>query len=360
MWYTRLSGGTSFSTISSMANSRANASVFRANNGGEDPIFMWFGYYWYPMLLSRDKSNNVVLTLWLANIYFNDYDDIPLGANFKYEAAQYGLGEFDYDGDKKNYEDPGGDVPDSVEVVTDIGFNNGYMYAPVYSNRFDPNSYDRTKVFNFFNADNYSMPDNLYKNWADIGYLTDMSYQTFLDGELCMHGQEIVDFSGRWSSGYEQFLVKPRNIAWQETQSAKQILGMSYNLSNESWSTSLSDEGFYSSNNNYAHVSGSDSWADEYAWLPSLSEIGYSGVSGLWGASTDQRRCYETHTSWFEVGYNKMKAEPSTWTRSANYKNTYGYYFIKPSGDGKAVGTFSTKVFRPCIHVNLTALESKR
>lgn len=135
-----------------------------------------------------------------------------------------------------------------------------------------------------------------------------------------------------WGEG----LVTPQSIPWQQEQSAKEILGMAYNLSNESCLTTTSDSGFYSHENNYANISGSNSWASSGIWLPSLSEIGYSGVSGLWGLSDADR----------SSAINLM-------TRSANYKQSYGYYFVKSSGNGKGIGILQEMAIRPCIHLSL-------
>ena len=361
--YKALSGSTSFSTISAMADSKANASVFRSNNGGVNPVLLFDTYYWYPMLLSRDKNNNVILTLWLANTYVEDnyYDGLYGGAvaNFESEYSWYGLGSYVFYGDYEYYTLPDETVPEKVRIYTDIGFSNGYMYAPLFSNKDEYDYFPRNESrFNFFSADNYSMPDNLYKTWADYLWLTSVEWEAFVDGELVYYYQGGVDLVCNYCSS--KYCVKPRDVAWQENQSAKEILGMTYNLPNESWSTTVSDDGFYSSENNYADISGSDGWADEYVWLPSLSEIGYSDTNGLWGASAEQRACYDVDASRYKVGYNEISGRQSTWTRSANYKQSYGYYFIKSDGNGKAVGSFGARVYRPCVHLNLTAIEADR
>lgn len=233
------------------------------------------------------------------------------------------------------------------KVFVSAGFNRGYMYAPIMLSSYDDYVWEDGVV-----ADAYSSPNNIYSAWATSDVLkvevdTYDKYDEYIDGGYI----DLISLP-------TNYLVTPRQMSWQENQSAKEILGMAYNLSNESWSTTLSDDGFYSSNNNYADIESSDGWADEYLWLPSLSEIGYSGTNGLWGTSTDQRACYGTNS--FKVGVRQATMVNNTWTRSANYKQSYGYYFIKSSGDGKSVGTLGARVFRPCIHLNLTALEQGR
>lgn len=309
-----------------MADNNANASDFRENNDDKDVVFLFAGHYWYPMYLSKDNSDNVILTLWHANMSDErclEYaQEIGIGAK-----DQECYSESDYV---------------SCTFYSDVGYANGCLYVPVYS-QCNGRAGDLKFADFGMKADSYSSPSNLYSVWwAGNSTYTSLEelwwYGELEDGTTLI----VLSASSQWTrngkSSLTHLLVTPSSMAWQENQSAKKILGAPYNLSNESWSTSVSDDGFYSSNNNYASISGSSDWASIYYFLPSLSEIGYSGVSGLWGASDTQRACYDTGSH--QIGYNAFQSYPTTWTRSANYKQSYGYYFIKSDGNGKGSGGF--------------------
>lgn len=346
--YKYLTGsGDSFTLIETLADSNANADYFRSVNGGENSLVKFYGCYWYPMYLSRDKNNNVILTLWCGN---------TLGQNFVKDETYYGHGEYEVTDPERVANLTQEDDSVVAYVNMDVGFSNGYMYAPIYSQTLTDEG-DEYPGFGLI-ADNYTTPGNLYKLW-NVDDLTYLTWECFdINDEGTDHGQYMIEIGLGLTFYYAKYFTKPRQMSWQENQSAKEILGMTYNLSNESWSTSVSNDGFYSASNNYANVSGSDAWADEYVWLPSLSEIGYSGTNGLWGASTSQRACSDTGS--YAIGYNGFTSYPTTWTRSANYKQSYGYYFINSSGDGKGVSATSARVYRPCVHLNLTAIEADR
>lgn len=165
-------------------------------------------------------------------------------------------------------------------------------------------------------------------------------------------------------SGLSKYLAFPCQIPWQQNQSAKEVLGLPYNLSNEACAIGVSDDGFYSSENNYSNYidedDGYQGWALDALWLPSLSEIGYSGKSGLWGMEESERSSNVNNSGTVGSGTAAVEIDNGVWTRSANYKQSYGYYFVKEGGSGKGVGALRAKVIRPAIHLNLTAIEAER
>lgn len=347
--YTEIGGeGTGFEEISSMAGNNTKASSFKGT-----PILRFMDSTWVPVYLSKDKNNNVIMTLW------NFYSFYGKGLNMvNYSLyARYGSC------DGEIFKPVGGY---RLFRITDSLFRfDQYDGAP-----FCPMGYSKSSdKHGVISADNYSNPGNLYKFCTRSGTSNFISFtQIILDEDTREPDLTVRDefddtpitlgnYGAGASDDITKYLVTPRDVPWQENQSAKEILGLPYNLSNEAWSLSVSDDGFYSSKNNYAHISGSDSWADEYLWLPSLSEIGDNGENGLWGVGTRLRM--NSLREHFQAAGSSV-AEAGTWTRSANYKQTHGYYFIKSSGDGKGVGTVERRKYRPCVHLNLTAIEADR
>ncbi len=149
--------------------------------------------------------------------------------------------------------------------------------------------------------------------------------------------------------GLAQYLVTPEHVLWQkEGQSTQTFIGgedaISYNCPNENWSNDVPDDGFYVDENgdatkyNYAHKTGNDAWKDDYLWLPSLSETGYTNkYNGIWCTSENQRK--NMAYSWSRTGYY-------------SYSN-YAYYFT-PGGYYWRYHVESTYGVRPALHLNLT------
>ena len=309
------------STLIEYAASSPNASDFRAvtygteKTAGQDVRVTFGGFTWYVMYLSLNSKGNPVITLWLDNYPQNISD-----------------GQEDY----------------SKEL--DSWWTNGYIFCNLNEGMIRADAEG-----GFSDAGNYN-----YVNDMD-NYLqhtvNDSSWCFFVPGKSVKFAVNGL---------FRQYCIESYYMPWQEYESAKEILGLPYDLPNEAWSSSLPDENFYSPDYNYSQYASDDeyncqAWAypatsSLYAnfklFIPSLSEIGYSGVSGLWGASTEQRSCNLGGEIGSYTYYdNEYKMSGTTWTRSGNYKQSYGYYFIKNSGDGKGVGATYARILRPCVHL---------
>ncbi len=145
------------------------------------------------------------------------------------------------------------------------------------------------------------------------------------------------------SSALRAHLVQPQNVSWQESgQSAKTYTGIGYNLSNENWSKSITDDGFYSAKDNYADKTNSDAWKTDYLWLPSLSETGYNDTySGIWGTNQNERSNSQTYA----------------WSRSSYYNFTYFAYVLYADGSSYTDRNVSnTYAVRPALHLNLNSV----
>ncbi|MDE5616313.1 MAG: hypothetical protein K2I78_00825, partial [Clostridia bacterium] len=148
------------------------------------------------------------------------------------------------------------------------------------------------------------------------------------------------------------FIESPSNVYWQGTLSAKDNVGLSYNVSNDAYIPDPTSAGFNSPSNNYYNKTGYTDWQQDMIWLPAISETGASavgGVSGLWQTDAFQR----SNAS----GLTDM-AEDSTWLRSASFRYYSSSYSLAVDGTSYAGYNATSKcAVRPAIHLNLNKAE---
>ena len=260
-------------------------------SSGQSVIVTFGGFEWIVTYLSKSKQGDVVATLWLSG------EDTLDTSMFGYtENSTYGP-------------DSTSGYPTNMYGTSYIRakLNNGGRYIKITSNSSNPTSVSET----YSPVSNYKFAD-----FVQDGVLT-------------------------------EYMVTPANISWQENgQNAKTTLSWTYNVSNENWSKDTPDTGFYSSGYNYAHKEYSDTWKDDYLWLPSMTETGYNdSYPGMWSLTIAERSDYRNSSSQY------------SWSRSArgNYSNYANR--LDSSGDSydyKYVD-FSLAV-RPALHLNLNAV----
>lgn len=275
------------------------------------------GFVWQAVMLSQDIYGNTILTLWLDNVVQD-------------ELTSY-----------------------SSTLGRASGCINGTLYAPmqkfIYSG-------------DYSNDINYQTRNNVDPSlFSQPRYIQRLGFSGF--NFYMNNSTGSVDENNGCYSGLSKYVAFPYQIPWQQNQSAKEVLGLTYNLSNEACAI-VSDDGFYSSENNYSNYidEGYDYqwWAVDPLWLPSLSEIGYEDNTGGFGVTEAQRSSNANNSGTVGSSTPAAEVDNGVWTRSANYKQSYGYYFVKEGGSGKGVGALRAKVIRPAIHLNLTAIEAER
>ncbi len=230
--------------------------------------------------LGKAARNDIVLTLWLAHV--------PNEGKYK---AQW----------NKSYDSNDGTYPSN-------------MYGT---------SYIRSQVLN--NGGKYWKDiDTLVETESEISQKTSNTYAKFTmgtDGE-----QDIADY-----------LVAPRYIDWQYSQSSKETGGY-YNLdlNNDAWGTDVqanfNDKGqtYY-----YRGKTGYTAWKDDLLWLPSLAETGgYNYSVGIWNTVSEQRL-----------------NESNAWLRSGNTGSGGSAFYLSTSVESVA----NSYLVRPALHLNLTA-----
>ncbi|MCX4367859.1 MAG: DUF6273 domain-containing protein, partial [Clostridia bacterium] len=151
----------------------------------------------------------------------------------------------------------------------------------------------------------------------------------------------------------EQYLVQPKNIKYQQTET---IMGRQvgwYNCQNDAlsdlpsgWHTNFGSDPYKPADMFDGHRY--DEWGNDYIWLPSITETGASDIaatSSIWNLSNSQR------------GHNSS-GDSYSWLRSGTYGTYNLEYYLQDSGAyyGKEVdGTYGV---RPALHLNLSAINS--
>ena len=296
----------------------------------QDIIVRLGGLDWQVVYLSEDKSGNSILTLWLYNNKQDAWADRSAteGTYYGYlDGALYSDWSYNWYNSATAVAYPSAMY--GTSYINAVTLNNGGYYAT--SNTAlsaEPFEQDENSAFAVFTMDKF---------------------------------------------GLTEHLVTPRQVSWQEDQSAKTINSMSYNYPNEAWSNSTTGDGFYNvtdgiSEYNYAYNTATgaireenDDWADSYLWLPSMSETGYNTSKiGLWKTSTEQRMNYDgsTASSPGSVGSTSGTAYPSSWLRSGGNSGANGAYYLYPSGANYDYSNVtSSYAVRPALHLNLNAIE---
>ncbi len=309
--------------ISTMATTKSNASVFRDKaiadkTSGLDITVTLGGLKWQAMYLSKDKDNNDILTLWLSNsnqAAFVERDSTEGNYHGFINGGLYSS----WSGNWYN-EDASIAYPSNMygtSYVRAITLNNGGLWTEGSGNTTNINSYEAEKSYSSV-------------------------FAPFTMGELA------------------EYIVTPENISWQEYQSGKDTQNTNNNNSNDAWSNSMPDNGFYSSSCNYAHKNGNDNWKNDKLWLPSITEVGRPGyTTGIWGVSTDQLMNYDgsTSSSIGNVGVFQKSSFPGSLLRSGGSNSAFRNSVIATNALSLySVYVHNSYAVRPALHLNLTKI----
>ncbi|MDE6551076.1 MAG: hypothetical protein K2M44_06255, partial [Clostridia bacterium] len=261
-----------------------SSSDIRTDNGGKDIVVSFGGMEWTVTHLTKDRSGNTIATLWLAK---------------SAETYRYNLWQANT---------PTAAFPSSMyssSYIRNVGLNSdgsGYV-ASSGAATLTPVAQDPSHKYARF-----TMP-----SVADS--LTD-------------------------------FIVTPAQVAYQETENnmaGGSIGDIGYTLPNDAYGTPNGTVSWYSSSYNYSGKSGYGEWKDDYIWLPSLTETGYSStISGIWDLSDNQR--YNSINSWLRSGTCNRATSPY----NLGATNSAILYDL---------ATVSYAV-RPALHLNLTAADN--
>ncbi len=285
--------------LSSSADMRRNtvssgtegSTSYVAKSSSQDIKVTLGGLNWQVVYLSATSDHTPILTLWLDNCVQDAWED-----GDGQQGAYYGYSD------------------DGFYSYFSYNYANDTPTATYPSNMYGT-SYIRAVTLN--NGGKYGTSNTAYNT------ATQSTSSPFALYTMSQYG--LTDY-----------LVKPSAVSWQEEQSAKNTVGFSYNFPNDAWSQDLSDTGFYSSSYNYAGKTGNDAWADDYLWLPSITETGRSTTyTGLWETSTEQRKNYDGSTTSLTENAGSSNTDsymyPYSLLRSGHFSLAY-YAYSLPLG----------------------------
>lgn len=205
-------------------------------------------------------------------------------------------------------------------------FNNWYAASETWE--YPSNMYGSSKMRAFLNGTMYAKSDTVSPSDSYRVSLTDGSsvqsppWKAFIDK-------------------YKMFIETPSKIEYQETEYSLQGVTIWNNMQNEAYGTPAGLR-WWAPQCNYSDKNMYSDWAGDYLWIPSVTEIGFSGgASGLWEISDWQRR-----------------DDGSTGTRSGYWSSGNGVEMI--SSAGTSVQSNLTHAYfgvRPAIHLNLSTAE---
>ena len=193
--------------------------------------------------------------------------------------------------------------------------------------------------------------NGIHEGNPSIAYNDTKGYNQYSSSSIRKYITEDQEWSlfanGGEDSFAKKYLVQPKNIKYQQTQSMhnRSAFGnWNFHMPNEAiadtngsgWSNSLR----YEADFEYKGIR-YDAWGDDYIWLPSLTETGSQNIEGsIWELSAAQR------------GYEGSVKE--TWLRSGYWDRYYCFWSLKGNGDnGGNLVSFEYGV-RPAIHLNLS------
>ena len=188
-------------------------------------------------------------------------------------------------------------------------------------------------------------------------------------GDYATSNSDKTNFSSTTSSAFAKFtmssygltsyLVQPKNMSYQTSSQKGYCSGMSgYVYMNDSLANNL--DGYYdsanSTNYNFQGNSCYKNWQNDYLWLPSMQEMGYSGTDGLWKTNANERMNYDgsNTSSLGNVGSTSGPAYAHSWSRSSSFNLSYNAYSVSSSGSSSSSHRVNySYAVRPALHLNL-------
>ncbi|MDE6550932.1 MAG: hypothetical protein K2M44_05495, partial [Clostridia bacterium] len=207
-------------------------------NGNKDIVLTMEGQKWTVTHLTKDRSGNTIVTLWLA---ISD------------ERSQWNT------------------------------WNTSSTSSAAYPSNMYSSSYIRANALNS----------------GGSGYVANGGDETLTKIEQNPEHKYARLTMPSVKGSLTDFIVTPADVAYQETENqyaGGTIGAIGYTLANEAYGTP-SGTVRWGAGMNYSAKSGYSEWQNDYIWLPSITETGYDYIHvGIWGLSDNQR--YNPIDSW--------------------------------------------------------------
>ncbi|MDE5616568.1 MAG: hypothetical protein K2I78_02125, partial [Clostridia bacterium] len=289
--YKQMTGTATYEKVKELAKGTLDSNNFRTNNSGKSITVTIDGIVWNAVYLSTNRQGDPIITLWQAR------SSVTAEWNCHADAKSNGASQ----------------IPPSMystSTIRNITLNAGGRY-------FTSNTGSgETKVA--------QDPSNTYAKYTMdnvTGSLTD-------------------------------FIDKPANVSWQEKEMSHLVHSFEYDFNNDAYGDVGSGGGnnakWYSGMVNFYGKTDYSAWADDYIWLPSMTEAGWSGsFNGMWDTSTEERGNASGINSWMRSANYSYYADAETLLADGSESS---------GGGGEETATNSLAV-RPAFHLNLKKAE---
>ena len=303
---------------------------------GQDVQVTFGGLTWQVVYLTQDTDENDIVTLWLSSSYQEKWANDELLTDE--EGLYYGFVNGSLYSDWS---------ADWVNDWTQDGSSSTYP-ANMYGT-----SYIRTVTLN--NGTNNVGNQNVY---ATSGGATVVSSVQDENNVFAMFTMDSV------SGSVTEFLVTPSKLAYQETENSVDSASTGDWLINDAYGSPTGSGWWSDENYNYTSKQGYSAWANDFLWIPSMSETGYStSVTGIWQTSTQQRQnISETSSITSGVGTsanvnNSTTVNNGTWLRSGRAYSAYFTHYLESNGESNDYTEMHVScAVRPALHLNLNAV----
>ena len=251
-------------------------------NSNKNTVVKLGGKNWTVTSLTTDESGDVIATLWLydstTKIKWDTWSNSNL--TYKYPTSVYGT---------------------------------SYIRAVILDGKGEDSAGNSIKVQ--YNSNATTLSD--YVAPADYVY----DYAMFTDKTA--------------SGNITDFIVKPNNVKYQETQRLSIFSPGTKSALNEA--TKYHNQNWYADTLAVQNKEHYFDWQYDYLWLPSVSE---TTQNGIWGLSNDIR-----------------KGSDATWLRTGATSTAIHAWITQKGGDIYWEEVNQARILRPALHFNLTEAE---
>ena len=307
---------TQFADINTMAEGGLDVSEMRQNvltgasgttlkSNTQDIVVTLGGLKWQVVYLSQEKNSDPILTLWLSSNTqeaFNGKTTTDSGYRF-YNSAMFSKWS-----------------AWKLETATESDAYPSNMYGT---------SYIRSVALN--NGGYYSTAVNAISDYV----------QKTTDSVFALYTMEQF--------GLTDYLVVPKNVPYQTTQRYVDVYGSGKDLPNEA-AAELTTESWTNATFDYTAKKNYFAWANDYLWLPSITEVGENEGTGIWKTSLEQRKIADGSSPNPVSGlYNYSLL------RTALPSDPTSVRVIMQNGSGLQQNYYTDyqRAVRPALHLNL-------
>ncbi len=343
------------------------------NNGSKDIVVDFGGKKWTVTYVSESKSGDLLATLWLANS-----DEM---GNYEYSrfSAKGWYNEWDQTSYNLQCNIYGSSYIRAVTLNAGTSFSlsdtNSSAAAPYMQNVGQNKSHPLYR-FTMVNSDYTGVTDSLtqfIERPLNVAWQEDENYCVDVDTNSYTMGNEAYGVP----KGAEKWWVGARSSTDEKDYYKPEFAGKNYGTDRgapgaTNYASRTEPSGYHHYRDmKYAYTGKAqyNDWANDYVWLPSVSETGWSSddfPKSIWKTSANQRQnvksgsdghpaadcdhpvsdLYETYTG---TVYDR------TWLRSGGINRTNSDYALSSGGAGSIGGGNNWFSVRPALHLNLNS-----